>query len=55
MKTQHGQVMLEFLVLGLALCLALLAPVDAGRPIAVVLLEALIGFLQAQAFVLSVV
>jgi len=47
--------MLEFLVLGLALSLALLAPVDAGRPIARVLLEAITAFLQAQAFVLSVV
>lgn len=55
MKQQSGQTMIEALTLGLALTVALLLPVDAGRPVAVLLLEAVIGFLRAQAFVLSIV
>jgi uncharacterized membrane protein (DUF441 family) len=55
MKNESGQAMIEALALGLALTLALLAPVASGRPMATVLLEAILGFLRAQAFVLSIV
>jgi hypothetical protein len=55
MKCQTGQAMLEFLALSAALAIALLAPLDSGRPIASVLLEAIVGLLRAQAYVLSIV
>jgi len=51
----RGQAMLESLALCLALALALLVPIGTDRPIAGVLLEAIVGFLRAQAFVLSIV
>ena len=38
-----------------ALAIALLVPVGNGRPIASVLLDAIIGYLRAQAFVLSII
>jgi hypothetical protein len=47
--------MVESLALGLALAAALLMPVGADRPIASVLLDAILGYLRAQAFVLSIV
>jgi len=55
MKLQSGQTMIEALALGLALAIALVVPVGSGRPVAVLLLEAIVGFLRAQAFVLSIV
>lgn len=55
MKTAAGQAMVETLALALALALALLMPVGSDRPVAAVLLEAIVGFLRAQAFVLSIV
>lgn len=47
--------MTEALALALAVAVALLLPVDGNRSVAAVLLESIIGFLRAQAFVLSVV
>lgn len=55
MKRPCGQSSVEFTLLGLALALALLVPVGSGRPAATMLLEAIVGFLRAQAFVLSIV
>jgi len=55
MNRESGQAMLESLALALALALALLMPVGSGRPVATVLLEAIVGFMRAQSFVLSIV
>jgi len=55
MRQQSGQTLIEALALGLALAIALLVPVGSGRPVAVLLLEAVVGFLRAQSFVLSIV
>jgi hypothetical protein len=55
MKQHSGQAMLEFLALSSALAIALLLPVGSGRSIAGVLLGAIVEFLRAQAFVLSIV
>jgi hypothetical protein len=55
MSNQSGQAMIESLALGVALAVALLLTIGGDRPIATVLLEAILGFLRAQAFVLSIV
>jgi hypothetical protein len=55
MNRERGQVMLEFLALSLALAVLLLTPLGNGRSIASALLAAILGFLRAQAFVLSIV
>jgi hypothetical protein len=55
MNRHSGQAMVESLALALALALALLLPVGSGRPVASVLLEAIVGYLRAQAYVLSIV
>lgn len=54
MRHESGQAIVEYLALALALSIALLVPVGNDRPIARVLLEAIIGYLQAQAFVISI-
>jgi NAD/NADP transhydrogenase beta subunit len=55
MRNESGQAMVESLALAVALAVALLLPVGGARPVAIVLLEAIVGFLRAQAFVLSIV
>jgi hypothetical protein len=55
MKRVAGQALVEALALTMALAIALLVPVGSGRPVAGVLLEALVAFLRAQSFALSIV
>jgi hypothetical protein len=55
MRRDRGQALLEFTALSLALAVVLLTPMGNGRSIAGVLLAAILGFLRAQAFVLSIV
>ncbi len=55
MRRETGQAAVEYLALALALAIALVVPVGNGRPIASVLLDAIIGYLRAQAFVLSII
>jgi hypothetical protein len=49
-----GHAIVEMLLLGVALALALLVPVSGGQPIAAVLLDALLGFLRAQSYLISI-
>jgi hypothetical protein len=51
---QQGQVMVEVLVLGVALSIALLLPFANGRSVAALLLANLVEWLRAQTYLLSI-
>lgn len=51
---QAGQVMVEVLLVAAALSVALLLPFVNGRSVAIVLLGALVDYLRAESYLLSI-